>query len=153
MARPNNSSELKRLIKASGYEYEADNCDRVEMVFCGPYRPWSMRATLSEHWLWLGVYICDLPESPGRRAALADLLMRLNDENALAKYSFNESTVFLELHYGSEHADAHTVSGLVSLMTACANEDYPRIVRLLTGDETLEQLGRQLQVPALGQSD
>jgi hypothetical protein len=153
MAKPSDSAGLKRAIRAAGYEYQTVDRTRIELLFAGPYRSWTIRASLNEHWLSLGAYVCSVPDLAGRRAALADVLLRLNDENSLTKYSFHQSDVYLELQYRHDHMNGETMSGLIGLMLACADDDYPRIARVLTGDDALERLGNQFQLPTLGQTD
>jgi hypothetical protein len=106
--------------------------------------------TLDQHWLNLWVYVCGLPEAPGQRAELAEQLMHLNAQHVLAKYSFHNDDVILELQYRHEHLNSDSMTGVVSLLTSIANADYPRIVRLLSGDATLERLERSFksQAPA-----
>jgi hypothetical protein len=147
---PSNNSILKRLIREAGYSYQTVDRQRVELLFGGPYRPWTVILTLDQHWLNLWVYVCGLPEAPGQRAELAEQLMHLNAQHVLAKYSFHHSDVILELQYRHEHLNSDSMTGVVSLLTSIADADYPRIVRLLSGDATLERLERSFksQAPA-----
>jgi hypothetical protein len=147
---PSNNSILKRLIREAGYSYQTVDRQRIELLFGGPYRPWTVILALNKYWLNVWVYVCGLPESPGQRAELAELLMGLNAQHILAKYSFHNDDVILELQYRHEHLNSESMSGLVSLLTSVANDDYPRIMRTLGGDATLERLERSFksQAPA-----
>jgi hypothetical protein len=140
---PGNQSNLKRLIREAGYTYQTVDRRRVELLFAGPYRPWTVATSLTEQWFWASTYVCAIPEPPGRKAELSDLLLRLNQENAIVKYAYHDDTVYLQAQYRAEHTDAEAMRGLVGALIACANDDYPRIVRVLTGDETLKRLERQ----------
>lgn len=140
---PGNQSRLRRLIREAGYSYQTVDRQRVEIVFGGPYRPWVVMTCLNEHWLSLCTYVCRIPESPGRKAELSELLLRLNEEKALANYSYRGGDAYLQLQYRLEHVDSEAMRGLIGLFLACANADYPRIVRVVTGDSALERLEKQ----------
>lgn len=74
--------------------------------------------------------------------------MRFNARHILSKYSFHNDNVILELQYRHEHLNADSMKGVVSLLTSTANDDYPRIVRALSGDATLERLERSFKSEA-----
>ena len=140
---PGNQSEIKRLIREAGYAFQTVDRRRIEVAFGGIHRPWTVNVTMSEHWLSLWTYVCGVPEAPGRKAELSDLLLRLNEENALTKYAYHGNDLVLQMQYRKEHVDAEAMHGLISLLCTCATDDYPRIVRILTGDETLARLEKQ----------
>ncbi len=140
---PDDQSNLKGLFREAGLKYQTVDRERVEVVLGGPYRPWTIVASLSEHWLSLSTTVCRVPELPGQKAELSELLMRLNDEIVLAKYARRGGSVVLELEYRAEHVNADTMHGLVTLISTCADGQYPRVFRVVTGDETLARLGKQ----------
>ena len=71
--------------------------------------------------------------------------MRFNARHILGKYSFHNDDVILELQYRHEHLNPDSLKGIVSLLTSIADDDYPRIVRVLGGDATLERLERSFK--------
>jgi hypothetical protein len=51
----------------------------------------------------------------------------------------------LELDYHTEHIDETLLSNLISLLQTVAEEQYPRIFRIVNGDDVLELLCRTLE--------
>jgi hypothetical protein len=114
MARtPGKDNDLKQLLRSAGFTYQTVDRKYVQLLFGSPWRSWVVGATLNEQWLSLSTYVCAIPESPCTKAALLDLLMRLNDEACLVKYSCRGEAINLELQYRESHLEAEVVDGLM----------------------------------------
>ncbi len=51
----------------------------------------------------------------------------------------------IELDYRAEHVDETVLGNLVNLLHTVAEQQYPRIFRIVNGDDVLESLGRSLE--------
>jgi hypothetical protein len=64
---------------------------------------------------------------------------------SLTKFTKADNLI-LELEYREEHLDAQVLNHLLQLMHANAEEYYPRLFRVVTGDSVLESLAKPDQL-------
>jgi hypothetical protein len=141
---PNPTVRLKALLKESGLKSFRLDTTRRSITFSGRHREWMVVARLNENWLHLYTFVCDIPAETGLRARIFETAMQANATTTLAKFGAGAG-LHLEIDYRAEHLDATVVSNLVSYLHYTAEEHYPRIFRIVAGDETLHQLESSMQ--------
>jgi hypothetical protein len=71
--------------------------------------------------------------------------MQANRSCSLVKFGISGTCLNLELDYRAEHVDETVLANLVNLVHTVAEQQYPRIFRIVNGDDVLESLGRSLE--------
>ena len=138
--QPSNGLRLKTLLKETGFKSTRLDASRRLVGFPGRTREWMFVANIYNDWLHIQTYVCEIPTAPGLRAELLDAAMVANHTSSLTKLVKNSAALVLELEYRAEHVDAQVLSNLFSLILANAEEYYPRLFRIVSGDAVLESL-------------
>ncbi|MFZ1123600.1 MAG: hypothetical protein WAN59_00475 [Candidatus Baltobacteraceae bacterium] len=136
---------LKSLLKEAGLKSARLDSTRRGIAFPGRAREWLVVARLNQNWLHLYTFVCNIPEEPGLRARLLEETMHANAALTLVKFVAGPG-LCLEIDYRAEHLDASVVGNLVSLLYHAAEEQYPKVFRIVSGDETLRELETSLEV-------
>ncbi|MBV9645843.1 MAG: hypothetical protein JO043_00085 [Candidatus Eremiobacteraeota bacterium] len=63
----------------------------------------------------------------------------------LAKFATVGKSLVLEADYRSEHVDEDVLPQLLTFLVTIAEEQYPAIFRIISGDETLDALEASLK--------
>ncbi len=134
---------LRSLLKAADIASFRITNDLRGMSYTGRTREWLIAARLNDHWFNAYTRICSLPEEPTLRARLMEAVMDMNRQMPLAKF-ITSSGLVLELDYRADHLDAEVIGNLIGLLHANAETHYPKIFRIVSGDDTLEKLEQQL---------
>jgi hypothetical protein len=134
--QPSNVSRLKALLKEAGLKSIRLDATRRVVTFTGRTRDWTFIANIYNGWLHVYTYVCEVPDASGLRNDLLDAAMAANQTMSLTKFSKNSGLV-LELEYRDEHIDGEIVKNLFSLILANAEEYYPRMFRVVSGDAAL----------------
>jgi hypothetical protein len=108
-------------------------------MYTGRTRDWSFYVNLTNGWLHVHTYVCEIPQAANLRAELLDAAMVANQRMSLTKLVKTDSLV-LELEYREEHVDAEVLGNLLGLALSNAEEYYPRLFRIVSGDAVLESL-------------
>jgi hypothetical protein len=143
--QPEPATQLKNLLKEAGLQSCRIDAARRAMVFPGRLREWLVLARLTADWLHLYTFVCSVPDQPGLRARLFEEMMRTNAATSLTKFVAGLPGLCLEIDYRAEHLDADTLGNLVGLFIVTAEEHYPKVFRIVSGDETLRELASQLE--------
>ena len=110
------------------------------MFFSGRTREWNIVARANADWLNIYTIVCTVPEEPGMRARLLEAAMRINQTMLVAKFVLGETSLVLELDYRTEHIDVEAIRGLIGLIYSSAEEHYPKLFRIVSGDDVLQAL-------------
>ncbi len=145
--QPEPTSRLKSLLKEADLKSFRLDARLRGILFQGRSREWLLRAGLNENWLHVYTVVCGIPEEPGLRARLFETLMTTNASLTLAKFVAGPGGLVLEVDYRAEHVDAAVLRNVVSHVHWIAEEQYPKIFRIVSGDEVLRELGTQLAPP------
>jgi hypothetical protein len=113
--------------------------------FTGRYRDWSFAVSLDSEWLTIQAFVCKLPDIATLKAALLEEAMAINHRIAIGKFAL-AGALSLEAEYRAEHIDAEVLSNILTLLHNTAEEHYPRLFRVMSGDATLESLGNDLNL-------
>ncbi len=108
--------------------------------FTGRYRDWSFAVSLDSDWLTIQAFVCELPDIATLKAAILEEAMMINHHIAIGKFA-SAGALSLEAEYRAEHVDAEVLSNILSLLHKTAEDHYPRLFRVMSGDATLESLG------------
>lgn len=138
--QPDEAQRLRSLLKEAGYTSSRIDRHRRALLFMGRTREWTIVARMHDGWLNIYTHVCQLPTEPGVRARLLETVMTLNQRLLLTKF-VSSATLVLELDYRTEHVDVEVLKNLVGLLYAAAEEYYPRIFCIASGDDVLEALG------------
>ena len=111
-------------------------------MFTGRTRDWSFSENAYNGWFHAHAYVCEVPAAGGLRAELFDAMMVANQNMSLTKF-VKSSGLYLEFEYRLEHLDGGTVSNLFGLAIDQAEEYYPRLFRVVTGDSVLDALEKR----------
>jgi hypothetical protein len=150
---PNNpqseaSARLKNLLKEAGLvSFRLDRLRRG-LSYHGRSREWLIVAGLSPDWLHIYTLVCDIPEEAGLRTRLFEATMQANTAMTLTKFAARPAGLVLEIDYRSEHLDATVLGNLLGHLFWAAEEQYPKIFRIVSGDETLKALESSLSSSA-----
>jgi len=147
MPNPDPSTRLKSFLREAGLKSTRLRGGERSIPFVGRTREWMYVARMDADWLNLYVMVCALPDETGLRARLFQTVAALNAKIRLAKFSESGGRLILEVDYRAEHLDAAVLGNLVGLLHSIAEEHYPRIFRVVTGDEVLDALAPQLPRP------
>ena len=74
--------------------------------------------------------------------------MAANHKMSLGKFVKGEG-LMLEIEYRAEHVDSEVIGNLMGLALANAEEYYPRLFRIVSGDAVLESLSDGGTLPQL----
>jgi hypothetical protein len=142
----NDPLRLDRLLKSAGYRScRIDAKSRMVNFICRT-REWALAIRLTPDWLNITTLVCELPKGPGVRARLLEWVLQVNRNVSLVKFGIAGACLNLELDYRAEHIDETVLFNLIGLVQTVAEEQYPRIFRIVNGDDVLESLGRTLDV-------
>jgi hypothetical protein len=136
---PDGSARLKALLKETGLKSTRLDARRRLVSFRGQTREWSFVAGLNNNWLHIHTYVCEIPDAAGLRGELLDVAMTANKAMSLTKFSKSNGLV-LELEYREEHLDTRVLGNLFALAMGNAEEYYPRLFRIVSGDAVLAKL-------------
>jgi hypothetical protein len=141
----NDPLRLNRLLKGAGLRsYRLDPKTRMVNFICRT-REWALAIRLTPDWLNISTLVCELPKEPGVRARLLEWVMQANRSCSLVKFGISGTCLNLELDYRTEHVDETVLANLINLVHTVAEQQYPRILRIVNGDDVLESLGRALE--------
>ncbi len=139
-SQPEPALRLKTLLKEAGYKsFRLDATGRA-IAFPGKLREWLFVAHLNPNWLNLYTFVCELPAEAGLRGRLLETALRANAALTLVKFGIGAPGLCLEIDYRAEHLDTSLVGNLVGHLYHLAEEQYPKIFRIVSGDETLKAL-------------
>ncbi len=136
---PSDGLRLKTLLKDAGIKSSRLDSTRRLALFRGRTRDWSFSTTLTNGWFYARAYVCEIPEAAGLRAELLDAAMVTNQSMSLTKF-VKADALFIELDYREEHLQPGVMGNLLGLLVSNADEYYPRLFRIVTGDAVLEAL-------------
>lgn len=136
---PSNGLRLKTLLKEAGIKSTRLDTSRRIAIFPGRTRDWSCVANLFNGWLHIQTYVCEIPDAAGLRAELLAVAMAANQTMSLTKF-VKAQALHLELEYREEHVTAEVVNNLLGLLLSNAEECYPRLFRVVSGDAVLDAL-------------
>lgn len=142
------SARLKTLLKDSGLTSYRLNAISRFVPYAGRLRGWTVVAALTPDWLHTHTFVCKIPNEPGLRARLFDSVMVGNTAMSLAKFTARPEGLVLEIDYRAEHMDAAVLANLLGYLYATAEEHYPKIFRIVSGDETLDALESNYAIAA-----
>ncbi len=147
--QPSNGLRLKALLKETGFKSTRLDASRRLVGFPGRTREWMFVANIYNDWLHIQTYVCEIPTAPGLRAELLDAAMVANHTSSMTKFVKSSAALVLELEYRAEHVDAQVLSNLFSLILTNAEEYYPRLYRVVSGDAVLDSLGASAGLPSI----
>jgi hypothetical protein len=136
---PSNGLRLKSLLKEAAIQSTRLDATRRLVMYTGRTRDWSFYVNLHNGWLHVHTYLCEIPQAANLRAELLDAAMVANQRMSLTKFVKTDALV-LELEYREEHVDAEVLGNLIGLALSNAEEYYPRLFRIVSGDAVLESL-------------
>jgi hypothetical protein len=142
--QPEASARLKTLMKEAGLASFRLDPVRRGLSYHGRTRQWFIVAALTADWLHISTVVCNVPEEAGLRAQLFEATMRANTSMMLAKFVARPDGLVLEIDYRAEHLDASVLGNLLGFFYWTAEEQYPKIFRIVSGDETLCALESKL---------
>jgi hypothetical protein len=82
---------------------------------------------------------------PGLRYRLFEATMRANAAMTLTKFVVGPAGLCLDIDYRAEHLDAAVLANLVVHLHRAAEEQYSKVFRIVSGDETLRELETKLE--------
>ena len=135
-----NGLRLKNLLKECGATSFRLDATRRVVMFGGRTREWSLVCNIANDWLHIYTCVCEIPQAGGLRSDLLDAAMQANEPMSLSKFTKGVTGLFLELQYRDEHVDAAVLQSLLGLMLTNAEEYYPRLFRIVSGDAALSAL-------------
>ena len=140
-SKPNPPDRLAVLLGETGYvSWDVGNGCRG-FAFPGRAREWFLVARLTPEWCYLWTYVCDVPTEAGLRARLLSHAMEENGIVTGVKFSVNNETrLVLEIEYRTEHVDAPLMGQLTRYLQATAERMYPKVFRIVSGDDALAAL-------------
>ena len=136
---PSNGLRLKALLKEAAITSTRLDATRRLVMYTGRTRDWSFYVNLFNGWLHVHTYVCKIPEGAKLRAELLDAAMVANQRMSLTKFVKTDALMF-EFEYREEHVDAEVLGNLIGLALSNAEEYYPRLFRIVSGDAALETL-------------
>ncbi len=113
--------------------------------FSGRYRDWSFAVFLDAEWLTIQAFVCELPDIATLKAALLEEAMAINHRIAIGKFT-SAGALSLEAEYRAEHIDAEVIANILGLLHKTAEEHYPRLFRVASGDAILESFGNDIDL-------
>jgi hypothetical protein len=138
--QPEASARLRSLLKEAGLvSFRVDSLRRG-LSYRGRSREWLIVAALTADWLHIYTLVCNTPEEAGLRARLFETTMCANTTMTLAKFATPAQGLVLEIDYRAEHLDAMVLRNLLGHLYWVAEEHYPKVFRIVSGDETLQAL-------------
>jgi hypothetical protein len=135
-------ARLKRLLDAAGIKGIRLGPAGYQASYLGPYREWNLQLRLHEGWLMARVFICRMPAEEGTKRRLMEFMLTQNGRLCVAKYSLGPADICLDLEYREEHVNGEVLSNLAGLVTGILDDEYPKLFRIISGDETLRSLER-----------
>jgi hypothetical protein len=135
------ADRLAALLNETGYpSWDVGNGCRG-FVFPGRAREWFLVARLTPEWCYVWTYVCEVPDEPGLRARLLSHAMEENGVVTAVKFSVNNETrLVLEIEYRTEHVDGATLGNLARFLQSVAERAYPKVFRIVSGDDALAAL-------------
>ncbi len=135
---------LKSLATGAGFSVRRYSSG-YELSFHGKYRDFDVRCVLGGGWLHMSVYILQLPPAGVTRSKLLEHAAELNLAIPLAKFTKSDDVLRLDLEYRDEHVDSPVFENLTNLLRQLAEEHYPEIFRIVSGQEALQSLEAAFQ--------
>ncbi len=142
---PSGPARLKSLLKAAGLKSFRLDATRRALMYFGRTREWVIIVRLDDQWLHAYTVFCDVPREAGLRARLFEATLKANAAGMLAKFGLT-SQLILELEYRAEHLEPSVLGNLIGFLHTMAEEHYPKIFRIVSGDETLDALAEKLNI-------
>lgn len=137
---PNNGLRLKTLLKEADIRSTRFDATRRLVMYPGRTRDWTFNVNIFNGWLHIHTYVCEIPQAANVRAELLEAAMVANQRMSLTKFAKAEALIF-ELEYRDDHIDAEVLGNLFGLVMSNAEEHYPKLFRIVSGDAVLESLG------------
>jgi hypothetical protein len=142
------SARLKALLREAGFtSYRLNAMARI-VPYHGRSREWMVVAAMSPDWLHTHSFVCKIPSETGLRARLFESAMHANAAMGLGKFTVRPEGLVLEIDYRAEHIDAQVLRRLLDYFFATSEEHYPKVFRIVSGDETLHALESNLAISA-----
>ena len=145
---PSNGLRLKALLKEAGVNSSRLDANRRLVMFTGRTRDWSFYVHLYNGWFHVYAYVCEMPKGAALRVQLLDAAMAANHKMSLTKFVKGDGLI-LEVEYREEHIDGEVAGNLLGLALSNAEEYYPRLFRIVSGDAVLETLADGGTLPQL----
>jgi hypothetical protein len=143
------SNRLKQILKEAGFvSYRLADGVRG-LALPGRAREWLLVVRLTDDWCYVRTYVCDLPQEAGLRARLLSWAMEENGRLTMVKFSVAEQTrLVFEIEDRAEHVvDGLALTNLARFLHSTAETAYPKIFRIVSGDETLAELETSMAAP------
>lgn len=137
--REPDGSRLKVLLKGAGIKSFRMEGGRRVAYFLGRTREWTVVMAFGNGWFSAYSYVCELPPEAGLRMRLLEAVIQANRRMSLTKFS-DGSGLMLEVEYRSEHLDPEVLKNLLNHFYTNAEEFYPQLFRIVSGDEVLKSL-------------
>jgi hypothetical protein len=131
---------LKKMLTEAGLRSQRLGVGTRGIIFAGRDREWFLAVQLTDDWLNVATTFCEVPDEPGMRGPLFEHTMRLNRALTLLKFVTVEKSLVLELDYRAEHVDGVVLANLIGHVLSCAQDQYPAVFRIVSGDATLQAL-------------
>ena len=140
---------LKSLLTAAGYTAQRMGDVTFAVPFAGKFRSWDVRISLSNSWVSWTTFIMQLPAAGPSRTAFLERVLEINDIMSVAKFVKAGDALTLDLEYRYEHLDNEAFRNLTGLLYSLAEEYFPELFRLASGDSALNQLEEAFKRPSL----
>jgi hypothetical protein len=144
------AERLARLLAETGYRTLAGEGGQFAIPFNGTTREWWIMSRATASWLNLRTFMCDVPVEGVLRNELYGYVLEKNAMISLAKFITIGGQVVLELDYRYDDVDPHSLGSLVRLIYDIAEEHYPTIFRIVSGDHALQSLEAGLKSTEAG---
>jgi hypothetical protein len=144
-SNPPSTTDLKGKLWAAGFKSTRLNERTRGVVFCGRVREWLVAVTEAGAWLNLAVTFCSVPDEPGLRSRLIERAMERNRWLGLLKFGALNQMLVFELDYRWDHVDANVLAELIRYIVTTADDEYPAVFRIVSGDAALDALGATME--------
>jgi hypothetical protein len=135
------------MLRESGYKTFRLDAETQGLLMQGRTRERMFIARLNDSWLNVYTNVCQIPPEPGLRSRLLAAMMDANCKMTLGKFSMAPTILVVEAYYRREHVDASVLGNIIGLLLEYAEEYYPRMFRIVSGDEVLDALA--MRAPAI----
>jgi hypothetical protein len=134
------AARLKKQLAVAGFPSFRLGPDARGIAVGGRHRDWLVAVSDADDWLHATTVVCRMPAEAGAQTRLLLHVMRLNRTLNLVKFSLSDKELSLEADYRAQHADNTVTGELLRHLTAVAEEQYPAIFRIISGDDVLKAL-------------
>jgi hypothetical protein len=132
--------DAKALLAEAGLRYFRLGKDTYAVIVEAALRTWKIQLWFANGWLRGRVYIMRVPKTNPVRAQLLQAALRVN-EVAVPHFSVDdEDGLYLSLDEQLENLDADGLRSLVCALYSVAQDQYPRLFRLVTQEDVLASL-------------